>query len=77
MKNIENFTKHCKEIEVKGLPKQVMKTRIKISEYVPEATDKTRSRHMIMYSDQRDDNACWGDNEGNSNRLLQTKIQKM
>ena len=24
---------------------------------------------MIMYSDQRDDNACWGDNEGNSNNI--------
>ena len=70
--------KTCKEIEVKGLPKQVMKTRIKIFEYVPEETDKTRSRHMIMYSDHRDDNACWGDNEGNSNNmqtyLIATKI---
>jgi len=56
--------KTCKKIEVKGLPKQVMKTQIKIYEYVPEETDKTRSRHMIMYSAHRDDNACWGDNEG-------------
>ena len=61
--------KICKKIEVNGLPEQVIKTRIKIFEYVPEETYKTKSRHMIMYSNHRDDNACWGDSEGNSNNM--------
>jgi len=56
--------KICKKIEVNGLPEQVIKTRIKVSGYVPEGTDKTKSRKMIMYSNHRDDNACWGDSEG-------------
>jgi len=56
--------KICKKIEVNGLPEQVIKTRIKVFGYVPEGTDKTKSRKMIMYSNHRDDNACWGDSEG-------------
>ena len=61
----------CKKMEVNGLPEQVIKTPIKISAYDPDVpiNEEIRSPRMIMYSNQRDDNACWGDNKGNKNNM--------
>ena len=63
--------KICKSIEVNGLPKQVFKTPIKIFGYDPEFPigDERKSPLMVMYSKHRDDNACWADNQGNSNEM--------
>ena len=55
--------------EANGLPKELIKTHIKIYQYDPNQTNKPKSPKMVMYSNHRDANACWGDNEGNRNNM--------
>jgi len=50
--------------EADGLPKELIKTPIKIWKYDPQGTNKAKSPKMVMYKNHRDANACWGDNEG-------------
>ena len=55
--------------EADGLPKELIKTPIKIYQYDPNGTNKARYPKMVMYKNHRDANACWGDNEGNRNNM--------